>query len=99
MIKEKIVFHKRILDRGRNYYGYIQMITTALILVGVFKIKQWYFIVCIILIFLILTYLMGLIDNDKILQEEQKQTSEKNPMLMEMYKKINTIYENTRKDK
>jgi UDP-N-acetylmuramyl pentapeptide phosphotransferase/UDP-N-acetylglucosamine-1-phosphate transferase len=85
--------HKNRLDRGRMWYSIgIQTIVTA-VLVTIFNSEVlWYYKVLSAIVTIVIIYLLGWVDDRlKLLDKEQKGTTERNAILMRMSKDIESI--------
>lgn len=84
--------HKVRFDRGRIYYSYFNAIITAL-LVKVFTdtTKAWVIIASSAAVFGIV-YIFGYLDDKlKIINREQKDYAERNPVMVKIQKDIEAI--------
>jgi len=90
--------NKRLFDRGRVYAGYYQIIGTSLIMMKVFNVSKWYFYIIFIIVVFGVTYLLGYFDDKKVLKEELKQYSEKNPVMMDILAEIKELNEKIEKN-
>lgn len=84
--------HKKRLDRGGQYVNYLQGSIGVTILIAVLKIKALWVYVLGIFIMILIRYVGGLIDEKTgTLKKEQKRYSEENPVIMEIFDKLNEI--------
>jgi hypothetical protein len=78
----RIADHKRRLDRGRVYFGYIQVLATTAILVKVFKINSWWVYVLGAMLVFGICYILGYMDDKKkVLANEQDSYNKENPFV------------------
>ena len=94
-IIKRLTKHKRRFDRGRIYYSYFNAIITALLVVVFSQGDLLNSIISAVAVF-VLIYIFGFVDDiSKIHNEELKQYSEKNPILMEILNKLNELTNET----
>ena len=88
----RIADHKRRLDRGRVYFGYIQVLATTAILVKIFKIDAWWVYVLGALLVFAICYILGYMDDKKmVLKNEQDSYNKQNPFVQQVLKELNEI--------
>ncbi len=99
--KTSIIRWKVYFDRSRMYIGYIQFFLIGIVFLQSFKDKPWgefifkYALIAIpvaLIFFLILSLLMGYLDSKFGLREEElRNLSSSNPVLMEILNSIKEI--------
>lgn len=89
---KRLAVHKRRIDRGRNYYSYIQVLATSAILVKVFNINSWWVYALGAVLVLGSCYVFGYIDEKKhILSNEQESYNEQNPLINKIAKDLELL--------
>lgn len=91
---KRIAVHKRRIDRGRNYWAYIQILVTSAILVKVFDINSWWVYALGAVFVFGACYIFGYIDEKKnVLSNEQESYNDQNPLLKKINKDLEIIKE------
>lgn len=89
---KRISVHKRRLDRGRNYYSYIQVLVTSAIFVKVFNITAWWAYALGAIVVFGSCYVFGYIDEKThLLSNEQESYNEQNPLINKIDKNIELL--------
>lgn len=104
--KRSLIRWKVYFDRSRMYIGYIQFFLVGVVFLQSFKDQQWseallkYALISIpvaLLVFLILSLLLGYLDTRLGLREEEmRNVSRSNPVMMEMLVTLKEIREQLR---
>jgi hypothetical protein len=87
----RLSIHKRRMDRGGLYIGYITMLFTGGIFVKVFGIDEWWVYLVGAVLLVAFRYACGYFDHKYILKAEQNGYSEDNPTLMKIIKELEEI--------
>ena len=105
--KKSIIRWKVYFDRSRMYIGYIQFFLIGIVFLQSFKDNPWgefifdYAIIAIpvaLLLFIILSLVLGYLDSKLGLREEElRNLSSSNPVLMEIHSSLTEIKEELRK--
>lgn len=104
--KRSLIRWKVYFDRSRMYIGYIQFFLVGVVFLQSFKDQRWseflfkYALISIpvaLLVFLVLSLLLGYLDTRLGLREEEmRNVSRSNPVMMEMLVTLKEIQERLR---
>lgn len=105
--KRAIIRWKVYFDRSRMYIGYIQFFLIGIVFLQSFKDKPWgefifnYSLIAIpvaLLLFILLSLILGYLDSKLGFREEElRNLSSSNPVLMEILSSLNELKEDIRK--
>jgi len=103
MLFKRLIRYKVYLDRSRSYISYFNFVMMLMVSIKVYEdrlawlFKYWWTLpVCIILVFGLLI-VWGYVDKRFIRPHETSEINAANPEFMEMYAKLNEMYEKTMK--
>lgn len=101
--KRSVIRWKVYFDRSRMYLGYIQFFLIGIVFLESFKDKPWgefifryavIFIPVILLLFILLSLILGYFDSKLGFREEElRNLSKSNPVMVEMLNSLNEIRE------
>ena len=80
--------HKRRMDRGGTYWGYMGMLFQGATFLGVYKLNTWWSIILGIIVILIFRYGSGYVDEKKVLSKEQSGYNQQSPEMQQILKDL-----------